>query len=77
MRKEVPDLPLDLSPPCDVDDSTLSIAPEEFCQLAVSSRPLVRCDDLERGFKGLRDRETGESFIVDAAELHAHNVTPT
>ena len=55
--------------------ATRSVAPDEFCQLAVSSRQLVRWDDTAMGLKGLRDLETGESFVVDLAQLMAHTVT--
>jgi hypothetical protein len=56
-------------------DSTLSIAPEEYCRLVISSRPLVRCDDSWLGLKGLQDTETGELFVVRASDLYAHTVT--
>ena len=52
-----------------------SVAPHEFCQLAVSSRALVRWDDTALGLKGLKDVETGEFFVVDFAQLMAHTVT--
>lgn len=53
-----------------------SVAPEEFCQLAVSSRPLVRWEDSAQGLKGLKDTETGEFFVVDVTRLMSHTVTP-
>jgi hypothetical protein len=59
----------------DADCPALSVAPHEFCQLAVSSRVLVRWDDTALGVKGLKDVETGESFVVDLAELMAHTLT--
>jgi hypothetical protein len=58
-----------------VNEPTLWIEPDKFCQLAVSSRPLVRCDDSAKGLKGLRDLETGEFFVVKALDLLAYNVT--
>lgn len=51
------------------------IAPAEYCELAISSRPLIRWDDAAQGLKGLRDTETGEFFVVDALRLLAHNLT--
>ena len=62
-------------PHLQMNEPSLSINPDEFCQLAVSSRPLVRCDDSARGLKGLHDVETGESFFVRASDLLAHTVT--
>jgi hypothetical protein len=52
-----------------------SVAPAEYCELAVSSRPLIRWDDASQGLKGLRDTVTGEFFVVDASRLLSHNVT--
>jgi hypothetical protein len=52
-----------------------SIAPAEFCALAVSSRPMIRWDDASLGLKGLRDTETGEFFVVDETRLSSYNLT--
>ena len=62
-------------PVLQVTEPTFSIAPDQFCQLAVSGRAMVRCDDSALGLKGLRDLETGEFFVVNANELLAHNLT--
>lgn len=43
----------------------------EFRRLMVSHRKLVRVDLPGAGLKGLRDRETGETYYTDAHRLMA------
>jgi hypothetical protein len=50
------------------------VGPEEFCELAISLRNLVRCDDKAVGLRGLKDVETGERFLIAEKELFAHSV---
>ena len=41
----------------------------EFCDLAVSGRNLIRCDDASLGMRGLVDMDTGEKFLVEEKKL--------
>jgi hypothetical protein len=52
----------------------LFVGAQEYCELAVSQRRLIRCDDKARGMRGLQDLETGERFLVAEADLFAHSV---
>ena len=45
------------------------ISPNEFRELAVSHRPLVRIDDAPSGLLGLIDRETRIRYLVDELRL--------
>jgi hypothetical protein len=40
------------------------LEPNEYLALAVSNRRMARCDDPDRGVRGLVDLATGESFFV-------------
>ena len=37
---------------------------EQFIQLLLSHHRLVRCDDIERGHRGLMDPSTGDCFLI-------------
>lgn len=56
-------------------DLCLTVGAEEYCQLAISSRSLERCDDKAKGVRGLKDLETGERFLIPENELFAFSVT--
>jgi hypothetical protein len=56
-------------------DAVQTVAPDQYCDLAVSNRPLIRFDDAANGLKGLRDVETGESYVVDVAQLMSYELT--
>lgn len=45
------------------------VSPKEFCELAVSHRPLVRIDDAPIGLRGLFDRDTRVRYLVDELRL--------
>jgi hypothetical protein len=45
------------------------ISAEDYCQMTVSTRKLVRCDDKAAGVRGLQDLETGERFFIDEHDL--------
>jgi hypothetical protein len=40
------------------------LEPEEYLELAVSGRRMARCDEPDRGVRGLLDLATGERFFV-------------
>lgn len=42
---------------------------EEFCNLAVSRRSLVRCDEAESPMRGLFDPQTGIKYLIEEAAL--------
>lgn len=48
---------------------SISVRPEQFCELAISRQKLSRVDDDESDLCGLHDVQTGKVFVVDAAEL--------
>ena len=45
------------------------IDPERYCQLAISSRPLERCDDADSGLRMLFDLSTGDRYAVEDSRL--------
>ena len=45
------------------------IEPEEYCRLAISLRPLQRCDDRAAGLRMLMDTATGEVFAIEETRL--------
>lgn len=42
---------------------------EEFCNLAVSRRNLIRCDETEIPVRGLLDPQTGVRYLIEEADL--------
>ena len=52
-----------------------TIDPAEFCELAVSSRRLIRQDDQHAGLRGLQDLESGEQFWVSESRLTAFSLS--
>ena len=49
--------------------NTRFIAPEEYTRLLVSRQRFERADDLRAGVRGLRDRVTGDLFLVEEEAL--------
>jgi len=43
----------------------------QFCQLALSTKKLVRSDEPSAGLRGLLDPRTGELFVIDEQILYA------
>jgi hypothetical protein len=48
------------------------VNPTEFRTLAVSNRRMERADDVRDFYRGLRDLDTGEVFLVEERRLRAH-----
>ena len=53
------------------DDFRL-IAADEFCQMLVSNRHLIRVDHPELMLRGLLDPEQGLQFVVEEEKLRDH-----
>lgn len=43
----------------------------QFCQLALSTKKLVRSDEPSAGLRGLLDPRSGELFVIDEQVLYA------
>lgn len=70
MLRRIPDVVLRrdekrLQPGC------LFVDAQQFRSLLVSTRRLIRADDLAARLKGLRDPATGESFVTEEEKLFA------
>ncbi len=55
--------------------TAVQVEATEFCELAVSGRNLIRCDDGPAGVRGLIDTDTGETFLVDELKLFAFAIS--
>ena len=51
------------------------VEPAEFCRLAISNLPLIRCDDAAAGLRGLVNQDTGERYVVDNTKLTRFHAT--
>ena len=49
------------------------VTPREYCDLLLSRRLLERLDDSTTGLRRLRDRTTGELYVIEERELFAHD----
>ena len=49
---------------------------DEFHKLAISSRQLIRCDDVEAGLRGLCDPASGARFMIEEEKLYARRRGP-
>ncbi len=45
------------------------VEPNEFCELAVSHRLLLRCDDGNAALRGLHDPLTGKTYFAEEEKL--------
>ena len=50
------------------------VGPAEFQALMISHRRMERITDLDIRYKGLRDLETGEVFVVERRRLMEKNI---
>jgi hypothetical protein len=46
------------------------VSPAEFRSLATSHRRLERADDVSKSVRGLRDVESGETYLILEKDLH-------
>jgi hypothetical protein len=57
-----------INPHCQSSDSNtivcVKFCPDDYCQMAISTRKLVRYDDRAVGLRGLKDITAGECFFV-------------
>ena len=51
------------------------VEPNEFCDLAVSHRLLLRCDDGHAAVRGLYDPLTGQTFLAEEEKLFGFRLT--
>jgi hypothetical protein len=60
------------------NDSPLQIHPDmkfefvgraEYCELALSNRKLIRCDQRDRGLRGLLDVDINKCYVIPEKEL--------
>jgi hypothetical protein len=51
------------------------VTADRYCELAVSFFTLQRCDDAERGLRGLLDPLTGHKFVIQESLLLRHQIT--
>lgn len=57
------------TPKQEVVGSDTFVQAEEFCQLLLSSRQMVRSDERESNLRGLLDLETGRRYLIDQEQL--------
>jgi hypothetical protein len=55
----------------------LTISPDDYCRMTVSTRKLVRCDQIPTGLRGLEDLETGERYFIDEIDLFRPTIMRT
>ena len=55
------------------DEGLKVVERDEFCQLLVGFRNLVRCDDARNGLWGLLDPVTGERYVIPESDLFRRN----
>lgn len=63
------------TPPAEFPPPACKVDAQQFCELAVSSRNLIRFDDPAAGLRGLHDVDTGERFVIDEFRLSMYAVT--
>lgn len=50
---------------------------DEFCQLLLGYRRMVRADDLASGVRGLRDLKTGMLYVIEREKLTVRGPHPS